>query len=395
MKKERTLIITPNFYPENFIINDLISEWAKDGKKIEVLTSNPSYPFGKSFRDYKNKIYCKDYYKGIKVHRFLFIPGYKKSVIKKILNYAIFVMFTTLFCILKGRNYNQIFVYQVGAATCALAASIHGVLYKSRIILWVQDLWPDAIYRYGFKPNRILDVFLKGLLNFIYSNASEILVSSPGFINRIKQYLRKNRDIQFIANWSLVEYKPTGQIKLPGVFNFTFAGNIGKMRSLDTILLGFNLFVKRYPQTYLNIIGDGSYLEEVHKIIHKHNIPNVFTPGRKPITEMSDYFYASDILILSLAGNEVTIPSKLQAYLSTGKPIFGVINGVIGEMNKQFGFGVTADPKRVDDIAKGFEKLVLLNDSEKELIRDNSRKLLALEFDKKILITKLNGIVYS
>lgn len=56
-KRKKVLVLGEAFYPEDFLINDLVREWEKDGYQFEVLTRAPSYPFGKVYEGYKNKIY--------------------------------------------------------------------------------------------------------------------------------------------------------------------------------------------------------------------------------------------------------------------------------------------------------------------------------------------------
>lgn len=52
-KKKKALIIGEAFYPEDFLINDLVQEWEKDKYEFAVLTRAPSYPFGKVYEGYK------------------------------------------------------------------------------------------------------------------------------------------------------------------------------------------------------------------------------------------------------------------------------------------------------------------------------------------------------
>ena len=120
---KKALIVCEAFYPEDFLINDLVGEWQKKGYYFEVLTRAPSYPYGKVYKGYKNKIYQKTYYNGIKIHRFPVIQGYQKSVSAiKVLNYACFVLFGSLIALFIGRRYDRIFVYQTGPLTLALPA---------------------------------------------------------------------------------------------------------------------------------------------------------------------------------------------------------------------------------------------------------------------------------
>ena len=56
MKEKKALILSEVFYPEEFVINDLVNEWEMQGYQVEVLTRVPSYPFGKVYKGFKQPI---------------------------------------------------------------------------------------------------------------------------------------------------------------------------------------------------------------------------------------------------------------------------------------------------------------------------------------------------
>ena len=66
---KKILIVSQYFWPENFRVNELASELAKNGNTIEVLTSLPNYPSGKIFKEYAEDPEEFNNYKGIKIHR--------------------------------------------------------------------------------------------------------------------------------------------------------------------------------------------------------------------------------------------------------------------------------------------------------------------------------------
>ena len=80
-KTKKALVIGEAFYPEDFLINDLVREWEKEHYEVEVLTRAPSYPFGKVYEGYRNRIYQTTYFNTVKVHRFPVWQGYDKSTL--------------------------------------------------------------------------------------------------------------------------------------------------------------------------------------------------------------------------------------------------------------------------------------------------------------------------
>ncbi|WP_373398911.1 hypothetical protein V8V91_04235 [Algoriphagus halophilus] len=128
---KKVLIIGEAFFPEDFIINDLAQEWHSNGYEVEVLTRTPSYPFGKTFKGFKNKFYQKTFFDKIPVHRILVIPGYQKNKLIKVLNYFSFVFFASIVALLIGKRFDRIFVYQTGPLTVALPGNLIKILFKN------------------------------------------------------------------------------------------------------------------------------------------------------------------------------------------------------------------------------------------------------------------------
>lgn len=392
-KAKKALILGEAFYPEEFIINDLVKEWEKDGYEFEILTRTPSYPFGKVYEGYKNKIYQTTYWDSIKIHRFPVWQGYQKSTVIKILNYFSFVFWSFWIILFIGKRFDKVFIYQTGPLTLATAGIFLKKFYKAKVTIWTQDLWPETVYAYGFKQTKILTFCLDHFVKWIYKNCDHIFVSCEGFIERIHRYV-PDKKIDFIPNWSLMEYNPTNDIALPGEFNFTFAGNIGKVQNLENIILGFECIAKEHPLVWLNIIGDGSYLTELKSLVKEKKIPNINFTGRKKIAEMPNYYKASDVLIISLKDvplYEIMIPSKFQAYLTTNKPIYSIFKGEVSLLVNKYQIGLTANPSNIEEIANGFRRFLSLSKEEIERYSQNSVCLLNKVFNREHIISNINS----
>lgn len=397
MKQKKTLVIGEAFYPEDFLINDLVKEWEKENFCFEVLTRTPSYPFGKVYEGYKNKIYQTTYFNSIKIHRFPVIQGYEKSILIKVLNYLSFVFWSCWVVLFIGHKFDKVFIYQTGPLTLATAGIFLKKFYKAKVTIWTQDLWPETVYAYGFKQTRFLCFFLDCFVKWIYDNCDHIMVSCEGFIDRIHKYVPE-ATIEFVPNWSLVEYHPLQKQQLPGRFNFTFAGNIGKVQNLENIIRGFSVFVKDNPEVYLNIIGDGSFLPELKELVVKEGICNINFVGRVPLNEIADYYEASDVLVISLKDTplyEITIPSKFQTYLSTKKPIYAIFKGEVKKLVEKYHIGFVAHPSDLNEIANGFKTFLNLSEEKMKDISTNSSLLLHSVFNRDSIIDKINSIFWK
>jgi len=383
------LIITERFYPEEFRVNDLVLEWAKKGYKVKVLTQVPSYPFGKIFKEYKNKFYQKELWGDIEVHRIKTVTGYKNSLFKKLLHYFNFIVLGSILALFIGEKIDKIFVYHSGPLTNAIPAIVIKKIFKKEITIWTVDIWPDAVFAFGIKRTAFREKALNTFVKFVYKNCENILVSSKSFVDKLKIYVF-GKEIYYIPHWADELITNTtnniNNLKLSADkrFHFTFAGNIGKVQNLENIIKGFAIS-RTERETQFNIIGDGWNLEEIKKIVVDNNFENIVFWGRKPSGDMYKYYELSDVLVISLKSYpllELTVPLKFQSYLISGKPIYAIIKGDTRQMVEEYELGLTADPNDLENIKRGFEKFSTLGKDMLLNFGNNSKRLYLDKFQK-------------
>lgn len=389
----RILVVSEVFYPENFLINDLVLEWKKQGHTIEVLTQYPSYPESYVFKGYNNDDYLIEDWDGIKIHRYRFIEGYKKSIVKKFRNYILFVREGKKIAKRIGKDFDFVFVSQTGPLTVTYPALSVKKKYNIPVTVWTYDIWPDVVYSYGIPKNFITDLILSKVIKGIYSKCDNILVSSKRFEQTISRYV--NKKIHYIPNWLQETESVESVLRLDNSkINFTFTGNVSMYQNLLNVIKGF--IKANISGSVLNIIGDGSGIEEIKKYVSENNISNVILHGRYPYNQMNDILNQSDILIISLIPNEgieKTEPLKLQSYLDSGKPIFGILNGSCKDIIEENKIGVCSLPDDIDDIAIGFKNIIQFSKVEGDNIKQRSKELMQSRFNKEKIISKINSVM--
>jgi glycosyltransferase involved in cell wall biosynthesis len=394
---KKILIVTECFYPEEFKINDVALSWKEKGYDVDVLTLSPTYPLGKVFKGYKNKLFWKDAYHGINIFRVYAVTGYKDSTIKKILKYINFMVSGSIIAAFIGRKYDYIFGYNLGPLTDMLPAVVVRKLYKKPLMLWVQDVWPDSVYAYGVKKTKILSYFLNLFVKFIYHSVTSITISSKGFELKLRPYVKKSLNINYSPNWADDLNMDIESAALSKELNvhFTFAGNVGKVQNLENIINAFCLLPDNYQmKSQLNIVGDGSNLHNL-KLLANNN-PNIVFHGKQKRKDMSKFYKASDFLIVSLIDKpifSITIPAKTQTYIAAKKPILAIIHGDVAEIVRDNNLGVCVDPLNVDLISKAFVKCIEMSNHEKDKFIVNNDKLLRSTFNKDYIINKMTNIL--
>lgn len=384
----RILIVSEVFHPENFIINDLALEWKAMGHSVEVLTQYPSYPQSYVYAGYVNKGYTVEDWDGIKIHRFPVVEGYKESLIKKLHNYFRFVRKGGKIAKKIGKNFDYVFVSQTGPLTVTLPALALKKKFNIPVAIWTQDIWPDAVWSYGVPNNAVTRFFLGKFIKKTYERCDKIFISSKRFAETINEYVDK--ECIYTPNWLKPVEEVESELKLDKKkFNFTFTGNISRYQNLENVILGFK--EADIPDAVLNLVGNGSYAEEIKAFIKKEKVANVIMHGSFPYNQMNDVLTQSDTLILPLISNEgimKTEPFKIQSYLNSGKPIFGILGGSGKDIIEENSLGICATPDDISDIAKGFRASIEFAKEHGEEVKVAAKRLMQTRFNKENIVTR-------
>jgi colanic acid biosynthesis glycosyl transferase WcaI len=354
---KKILVVSQYFWPESFRINELVLELQKRGFSIEVLTSTPNYPSGKPFSDFiTNPSKYKDY-SGIKVHR---VPQILRgnSRIMLALNYLSFVISASIYSLLKlrARKFDLIFAVQLSPIFSVIPAIVCKKIIGVPLYFWVLDIWPDSAISGGIKSKLIIS-FLKRLCVYIYSSADTLFLSSNGFKAKINQMGVTKSKFVYFPQWIETDY--IGKIPLASSEDnevkhliagtqdkiiFTFTGNIGEAQDFPNILRGLKN-CRRLKDIIVLVIGDGRYKKELIKRIQAEELDDiVICLGQYPARYMPLFYYYSDYLIVSLKDSPIssyTLPGKIQSYMSSSRPLIGMINGEARQVIEDAGCGFT------------------------------------------------------
>ncbi len=396
---KKILIVTEYFYPEEFKINEIAIEWKNKGYEVAVLTKNPTYPFGKIYSGYKNKCFSVSDWNGIKIYRLKAVTGYKNSILKKILNYFSFMFLGSIVSLRIGKKYDYVFGNSMAALTGMIPAIVLNKFYNKKVTLWVQDIWTDSVYAYGFKERKIIVFLLDRLVKFVYKHTTNFAVSAKGFEKKIRPYLDRQKKIIYAPNWADFLNKELSPFKLneEKKIHFVFAGNIGAMQNLENIIKAFGTLDNKYLNSaQLNIIGDGSCLEHLKFSVNKNKYKNIVFWGKVVRNDIYKYLNASDFLIVSLINKEIfslTVPAKTQTYIAAEKPIVAIINGEVADIIKENELGFVAPPDNINEIHNVLISCLSLNAEEKQKFTKNCKQLTNTVFNKTKIVDNLLALL--
>lgn len=398
----KILIVTQYFYPENFKSNDMAFELQKRGHNVTVLTGIPNYPEGDIYDGYsfsKNREQLVD---GVKIIRALLLPRGKGGGIRLFLNYFSWAFFASLKArkLSSKEKYDAIIVHEPSPITQFYPALAVKKIQETPIYFWVMDLWPESLEIAGGIKNKFVLNFFTKMVQKFYNESEKILITSKGFKKSIVEKGDYENKIEYFPNWA-EDTISSGDLDysipdLPDGFKIMFAGNIGEAQDMESIM-GSALKLKNNKHIKIILVGDGRKMPFVQDFIKEHNLQEtVYTMGRFPVDAMAAFFNAADLLLVSLKDDPIfnlTVPAKVQAYMSSGKPIMAMLNGEGAENIKEAGCGFTVPAGDSDKLAETIELAAQKSKDELNAMGLNGKSFYMKNYKMEECISNLEKII--
>lgn len=358
----KILVVCQYFYPENFRINDVCFQLAKEGHDVTVLTGLPNYPEGEVLVKYRKGKNRKENINGVKVIRVPLV-GRGKSKVRLLLNYVSYTFFASIRA-LRLKDYDVVYAYQLSPVLQVIPSFL--VRKKGKLVINCLDLWPESITAIGMKTKGAAYTIIKKISSWIYKKGDVVITPSRGFDTYLQEVcgVKKER-IQYIPSHAEKDYmtvsdkKELSQEKL----HLLFAGNIGRAQNLDIIVEALTLLpdtIKK--QLVVDIVGDGSYKETLQqKVAQAQLTETVVFHGRCDVKEVVKYYEVADACLMTLEASSFvskTVPAKLQGYMASGRAVIGAINGSAADLIKESGCGVAVNGDDAKGLASLFEDIV-------------------------------------
>ena len=396
----KILVVSQYFWPENFKVNDLCEALIERGHDVTVYTGLPNYPEGKFFKGYSFQGPYSETHGKIKIIRSPLIPRGKNKSFRLVLNYLSYFFLASLLApfLVRGK-FDKVFVYEPSPITVVIPGIILKYLKRAPLFFWVTDLWPESLQATGTVKNKNILKLVATMVKLLYKHCDKILVTSKGFVPRVKSLGGRDSQLLYFPQWaeSLYSQKPDLNFQDPLIpndgFKIMFAGNIGSSQDFETIVESAKILTENKEITFL-ILGDGLMKKWAMEEVEKYKLTNFIFLGRKPMEMMPNYFSKADVMLMSLTDTDlfsITVPAKLQSYLASGKPILASMNGEGAEIVKDWKAGLTTPASNPERLAETILNISKLSKEELQTMGENSLKCYRLEFEREKLISFLES----
>jgi putative colanic acid biosynthesis glycosyltransferase WcaI len=367
----RFLFLTQYFAPEvgapQVRLAAMARELVRLGHEVEVVTAMPNYPEGVIWRTYRRRLYRRDDWEGVTVHR-VWLFAATGAGLKRLLNYLSFSL-ASLFGLMRARRPDFIFA-ESPPLTIALPATVFAAWWRKPLILNVADLWPDSMRELGLmRPGLALSV-AEWLEAWAYRRAT--------FINAVTEGIRKTLiELKHVAP-AKVLFLPNGvdtQLFLPQAPDLAlaasleltrkkvvvFAGTLGLFQGLDVAIEAFARLRHTDPDAVLLFLGGGSDRTRLESKAQELGLANVRFLGAQPIEYVARIYSIATAGFASLKNLslfEGARPSKVFPIMSSGKPVVFSGAGEGARLIKEAGAGIVTAPEDANELTEAFRRLL-------------------------------------
>jgi glycosyltransferase involved in cell wall biosynthesis len=396
-KRPKILFLTQIFDPEGAFKGLSFAKALRDrGFDVEVLTGFPNYPQGRVQPGYRIRPYQRDLMDGIVVHRVPLYPSHDRSSLRRSATYLSFFASALIFCLLRGRRYDAIYVYHP-PMTVGFAAAVSGLFTRRPFVIDIQDLWPDSVMVSGMAGGRA-ERGLRAMCDFVYRRAARVVVQSNGMGDALAERGVASAKLRTIYNWAdeqaAVAHGRTDltPYRFENRFTFVYGGNMGPHQALDAVVEAAIKAQARIPAIQLLLVGEGIELPRLRRVVAERGVDAVrlMPPVRQ--SQIADVFANANVLVVHLANLDFfrfTVPSKTQFYLAMGKAILGGLEGEAAQLIAQAHAGLTVEPENIDAIADAMIELATMSNTSLRKMGESGRHFYhdRLSFDRAITET--------
>jgi glycosyltransferase involved in cell wall biosynthesis len=334
----KNILIVADVYPPevssaSHLMKELAEGLKKQGHKVLVITSYPRHYLTKELEGKKFPVFSSE--DGIDVIRAKTLPHHKVNFIFRGIS-QLFLPFIFFLNVKKYVKNIDVAVVYCPPLPQALIGKMIKNKYGAKIILNLQDIFPQNAIDLGVLKNKFIIKFFEMMEQKVYKDADLITFNSDGGVKFLIEKKKVSKEkIITLHNWVDIEpYKNLSnnisfreRYDLKNKFIIVFGGIMGPAQGMEFVV-NVAKEISDLKDIVFLLVGDGTEKGKIEQAIIDYKIDNVVI---KAFVSKEEYPYLvkdSDVGLVCLSSNNKTpfIPGKIMGYMAASKPIIGFLN---------------------------------------------------------------------
>jgi glycosyltransferase involved in cell wall biosynthesis len=350
------------------------------GHDVEVITGYPNYPLGKIYPGYEMRGFRREVIRGVTVIRVPLFPSHGRSAMKRALNYLSFSVAATIASLFMARRPDVTYFY-VPAVTAFAPALALRFIRSSKVVLDIQDLWPEALQETGMLADGVLLSAIGWWCSLVYRLSDAIVVLSEGYRRRLVARGVDPGKVRVIENWApdedLEPASAGASIRdAAGASSdellLLYAGNMGPAQDLASLLPAMLDPGIQKARVRLVLMGGGSEKERIKQVLGRLGVNNVTVLDAVPKASAKAIIAQADAVLVHLRAAPIlddTVPSKVQSYLASGTPLVAGVGKEAEALVLESGGGVTFKQGSPESFADAVTRLFSMDEAKRREMR--------------------------
>ena len=367
------LLVTQHYPPEVGATGQLAAELAEDlvarGFEVTVLAGRPFY----GVMDADGQVPDHEWRNGVEVIRTYCTRFLRTSLPGRTANWLSYSVSSLWRGIVGLRRPDVVLAYSAPPIV-PLVGRLLAHRWRARLVLYMQDIYPDIAEAVGAMRNPLLTQVWRALNRFAYRRADSVLTIGNHMEARLGAAGVPPERIAVVHNWADGDRLfplPSGQNprrEAMGLGNrvvVLYSGNLGMAHDFEPVCKAMVQLRSYRDRLAFVFVGDGARRREVEAFVRQEDLDDLVQfRDYVPQDQLLESLNLGDVaLVTLLRGTEgLVVPSKLYAYLAVGMPILAVCPGPceVSEIVEQARCGLVVNS--AEELAEAV--LSLLNDAD-------------------------------
>lgn len=349
--KSRILFLNRSYWPDTEATGQLLTDLAEDlsGRfDVHVLAGRPNHVAdgGYAHADLQQR-------NGVTIHRTRHSSFPKTSKIGKLANLLSFT--ASAYLRQRKRTAPDVVVAQTDPFFLPLLASHMQRRTGCRMIVTLQDIYPDVMVGVGLLREGRTTRTIRSLLRRAYLRADRIVVLSRDMRDKCLGWGLPEEKLTIIPNWAdtraIHPRKERNVFRaehgLEQSFVVMYSGNLGYAHLLEPLLRAAKHLRSR-PEIQFVLIGDGVQKPRLERMVAEEHLHNVRFLPYQPRDGLSQSLSAADVHFVSMHPQvaDCLMPSKLYGILASGTPVIAACppESELAELVEDLEVGAVCDP---------------------------------------------------
>lgn len=319
----------PDISASSQILTDLACHLAGQGHEVHVICSRQLYEDAQADLPKIERI------EGVQVHRVATTRFGRSHLVGRAIDYLSFY-FTATFRLFQMTNAEWVVVAKTDPPMISVPVSLVTKLKGSRLINWLQDLFPEVAVELGMtRLDGLVGRWATRLRNGSLRKATHNVVIGQRMLERVEQTTRlPHQSIVKIPNWTHLQINQSDMPRfsvdsvhlrsewgIADQFVVMYSGNMGRAHDFQTILDAAKQ-LRNDARILFLFVGGGAQKIQLQRLAKDEGLDNILFQGYQPKEKLAASLSVGDVHLISLqpALEGLIVPSKYYGILAVGRP---------------------------------------------------------------------------